>query len=324
VPRILIIYDVHQDTPKGRLRWAYARRSEALQKYAPPDFTVKTCQFADVKWDQSADYDLIFNLEYTAAIRGRVAHYAPTIPIVYSFNSGSSRKQSLWPMVKREADFVIFNNAEAYRANGCEAGTCCISNGIDADLWNPYVQISQREHRAIWTGSPNPHKGKRYREVLLPLIELAKPHGFDVWLRPVSKVIENQVFTTEETACWYNSASYVLMSSISEGTPNYLLEAAACGAIPICTHTGNVMEFGDDGVNCIFAEPTPESFLDALLRARENREALSNAAAEIMREGWSYGAPGHRAAWYFALFRKLIQGEPIESFSYQQKHWEDI
>lgn len=324
--RVLIIYDVHKDTTKGRLLWAYGRRAAALQKYAPTDFTVKISQFKDVKWDQSADFDLIFNLEYTAAIRGRVAHYAPSVPIVYSFNSGSARKQSLWPMVKAEADWIIFNNLEAFEAGGRQPGTCCISNGIDAELWNRYVPIGQREHRAIWTGSPNPAKGKRYREVLLPLIELAKPHGFDVWLRPVSNVVESQVFTTEETACWYNSASYVLMASASEGTPNYLLEAAACGAIPICTKTGNIMEFGSDGFNCLFAEPTPESFLAALLRARENRESLSEAAAETMRSRWSYGEPGQRAQWYFSLFRRLITdgAGSIEPFSYHSKHWGDI
>jgi glycosyltransferase involved in cell wall biosynthesis len=324
--RVCVIYDVHLDTPKGRLEWAYARRASALKKYAPPDFTVNTFQFSEMKWDQAADYDIIFNLEYTAAIRGRVAHYAPRIPIVYSFNSGSNRKASLWPMVKAEADWIIFNNLEAFDASGRPAGTCCISNGIDSDLWNRYVPIGEREHRAIWTGSPNPAKGKRYREVLLPLVELAKPEGFDVWLRPVSQVRADQVFTTEETACWYNSASYVLMASVSEGTPNYLLEAAACGAVPICTRTGNVLEFGGDGFNCIFAEPTPESFLAALIKARENREEMSEAAATTMRERWSYGEPGERAAWFFQLFRRLISdgAGKIDPFSYHQKHWSNI
>jgi len=324
--RVLIIYDIHVETPKGRLEWAYARRSSALKKYAPPDFTVKTSQFADMKWDESADYDLIFNLEYTAAIRGRVAHYAPNIPIVYSFNSQLKRKPAEWRMVKAEADWVVFNNLEAFEGAGRLPGTCCISNGIDSDLWHPYVPIEQRTDRAIWTGSPNPRKGKRYQDVLLPLIELAKPYGFDVWLRPVSQVRADQVFTTEETACWYNSASYVLMASASEGTPNYLLEAAACGAVPVCTPTGNVMEFGGEGFNCIFAEPTPESFLAGLIKARENRESLSRNAANTMRDRWSYGAPGERAEFFFQLFRRLIQDgmSSIEPFSYHQKHWENI
>ncbi len=155
---------------------------------------------------------------------------------------------------------------------------------------------------------------------------MAREAGFECDFQPVDHVARGKTRTTEEMIEFYNSGSYILCASASEGTPGSSLEGMASGCVLVTTRVGNAMEFGTDGENLIFAERNPQSFLDALIRAREDRERLSANGAELMREKWSYGDPGERAQWFFALFRRICEdgAASVKPFSYMEKHWSEI
>jgi glycosyltransferase involved in cell wall biosynthesis len=323
---ILVVFDVHVQTPAGEIGWAYWRRAKALWRHAPDDFEVEICQLKDLPYERSEEFDLIFNLEATCAVTDRIRHFSKDVPVVYSFNSGPLRKDALWPMVLRQADFVIINNRACYRHFNIHKRSCNISNGIDSEIWRPLVPIAERPHRILWTGSSNPKKGKGYFEVLKHLEPMARDAGFECDFAPVDQVAHGQTRTTDQMIEFYNSGSYILCASQSEGTPGSSLEGMACGCVLVTTKVGNAVEFGIDGENLIFSERDPQSFLDALIRAREDRERLSANGAELMRSKWSYGEPGHRAKWFFALFRRIIQdgAASLKPFSYIDKHWSEI
>jgi glycosyltransferase involved in cell wall biosynthesis len=161
-------------------------------------------------------------------------------------------------------------------------------------------------------------KGKGYQEILLPLADDAKELGFESDFRPVDEVNANTTQTTAEMHHWYNSGSYIVCASRSEGTPNTSLEGAACGCVLVTTKVGNALEWGRDGENMLFADRNREAFLEALLLARDNRERLSAAGAAEMRNKWAYGEPANRAAVFYWLFRQIIENDArdLKPFSY--------
>lgn len=324
--RILVVYDVHLDTPHGRLTWAYGRRANAVLRYAPPDFDVEICQYADIPWGRVSQFDLIFNIEYAAPSSDKFRANRFKGPLVCSYNSDARRRLPYWDHVYRQVDWLIVNNLEMFEFKHRPPHTCCISNGVDAELFRPLVPIASRPQRCIFSGSTGITKMKGWSEVFRPLEQMLPPLGFETDFRPVDEIKPEFVMPTEKTIEWYNSASYCLIASASEGTPNLLTEAVACGCVAVTVPVGNVCEWGRDRENCVLTERNAESFVEGLLYAREHRERLSAAGIQTIRDGWSYGTPGHRADYFFQLFRRLITDGPdaITPFAYNEKHWSEI
>lgn len=327
--RLMVIYDVSFPTPDGPIGWAYWRRALAVQKYAPPHWQVDIFQYRDVPWDRCGEYDLIYNIDYTTGSRHQIKGHQPNVhvPICISYNSDGNRRLEYWPTAREQADFLIVNNRHAFDHFKRPQRTCCISNGVDTDVFRYDVPITERAHKAVFAGSTGLRKQKGWPEVLRPLEKIAPEHGFETDFRPVDEISARYVKPTEQTVEWYNSASYVVCASLSEGTPNVISEGVACGCIAVTLPVGNVLEWGVDRENCVLVhERTPEAFLAGLEYAREHRERLSAAGMETIRNGWSYGAPGHRAKWYFALFEKILKRgvDSVDPFDFSDTHWDAI
>lgn len=329
--KILVIYDVSGVNERGQeFGWAYWRRANALKKYAPPDFEVDIAIHSKMEWRLCGRYNLVFNLEYAAPCRKKIKGHSPrpNVPLVVSFNSDSHRKHDLWDKAKREADFIICNNLDVFEARGRMRGTCCISNGVDSEIWRPTIPIAEREDRILWSGSTGASKGKGWEEVLRHLSEggLAKRHGFECSFRPVNEMDQKIVLTTDKMVDWYNHGKYVVCASASEGTPGIVSEGVACGCIAVSVPVGNIREWGVHGENCVLVKRDPDEFIKGLLYARHHAERLSTAGSNLFRDQWSYGSPGDRAQYYFQTFRQIIENgaASVEPFSYHEKPWSAI
>lgn len=319
--RLMVVYDVSFSTDHGEIGWAYWRRAKAIQKYAPEHWSVDIFQYSAVPWEACGAYDLVFNLEYAGVNRHRVKGHRPNenVPLIVSYNSDGNRRQEYWKPALGQADFLIVNNQHAFDYFGRQPRTCCISNGVDTEVFRSTVPIEDRTHKAITVGSTGFRKQKGWPEVFWPLESIAAEHGFATDFRPVDEISERFVMPTDRTVEWMNTASYVLCASVSEGTPNFIGEAVSCGAVAVTLPIGNVCEWGRDRENCVIVTTrSPDAFLAGLNYARDHRERLSAAGMKTIREGWSYGAPAHRAAMYFRLFERILtEGvEAIEPFSF--------
>lgn len=62
----------------------------------------------------------------------------------------------------------------------------------------------------------------------------------------------------------YSLADFLMMTSLSENLPSVLLEAMACGAIPISTNVGGVPEAIQNGSNGFIVNSNKEAFLEAI------------------------------------------------------------
>lgn len=318
--------------------YAYHLRATALAKHAPDDFDVKVLYWSNapkgslIQSYDLHDFDLIINFDYqSCGLERRIVKAEAKTRLIISHNRDSRSLLEKWPdtynPMKAIDGFVICNNREVFEHHGRLARTCNISNGIDADLWNCDVPIEERQKRVLWCGGANPKKGKGWQEVLEPLQFKLEERGFETDFRPFHDKANFREWLKPQPAqrAWYNSGFAILCASNSEGTPNTTLEGGYCGCVPVTTPVGNVLEFGTHLENCILCERDVDTFVTGIEYAWAHRKQLSDAIRETLR-GWTYGRPGDRAMWFYALFRRLLRdgGEAIEPFTYQEKHWTEI
>lgn len=76
------------------------------------------------------------------------------------------------------------------------------------------------------------------------------------------------VMSQPDIANLYRKATVFVSPSEHDGTPNSLLEAMACGAIPVLGHLEPLREWIQDSVNGLFCDPkSPESIAGAIITA---------------------------------------------------------
>ena len=303
--KILIIADVPG--------WAYDRRAKALKKYAPDDFEVDVTYSSGVPAVDFRAYDLVFDIEYATVsqVKQRMRNSSSKAKLVVSHNADQHRCHDLYRMNSRLADFIIFNNCGAYRHFGKAKNTCNISNGVDLDHFYPTGQ--DRSDSALWTGG----EGKKgHKDFLVPFCEKfpevsvrTKPIKPDTWKAGTP---DSSLWGTDQMREFYNGSKVVLCFSETDATPNYVLEGMACGMVPVTVRVGNALEFGAHIQNLIFVEREFESFKRGIDLAIADYDYLSSKALDtISRWGWA-----SRSKVFFDLFRRLIQGERVQPFSY--------
>ena len=102
-----------------------------------------------------------------------------------------------------------------------------------------------------------------------------------------------------EIPCWMTAANLLVLPSLSEGRPNVVLEAQACGLPVVATAVGGTPELIEDGVNGLLVAPGDVGTLAVALRRVvtdcDLRRRLGCAARErIVRGGFSWDATAAR------------------------------
>lgn len=80
-----------------------------------------------------------------------------------------------------------------------------------------------------------------------------------------------------EMPLWMNLANIMVMVPQSDGMPNTLWEAMACGALPVLNRLPQYAEVIEDGVNGLLVESEPEDIATVILQALANPELKTKA-----------------------------------------------
>jgi len=294
-----ILYDVDG--------WAYHRRALALKKHAPPDIEVELVRVGQYNGEPA---DVLIVLDYVClpTISGQ-ADLATMI--VCTFSADLGRRERTWQMVHEHSNWVIALSRERYEQRGDVRHCCCIANGVDLEDFGLDAPIGSRPERVLWTGKDSKDDNKGLRAVLQPLAKLAAAHNFECDFRPVP---QHRLLTTDEMRAWYNRGAYVICASRSEATANVVMEAAACGCVPVSTPVGTLTDWGKDGENCVLVtERSPEAFMDGLLRARRERLRLAAGAMEAVAR---YDYKRIAGLYWERVVRPLVEAKPMEPFCY--------
>jgi len=77
-------------------------------------------------------------------------------------------------------------------------------------------------------------------------------------------------------ADWYRAANLVVLPSLSEGVPNVLLEAQACGTAFVASNVGGIPEIADPLVHSLVPPGEPTGFANAILERLSKQSLLAS------------------------------------------------
>jgi glycosyltransferase involved in cell wall biosynthesis len=122
----------------------------------------------------------------------------------------------------------------------------------------------------------------------------------------------------DEMGDLFRLASVAVSPSLYDGTPNTLLEAMACGCLPVAGDIESVREWIDDGVNGLLCDPTSsESLAAAMTRALDDAALRCAARArnlELIAERAAHERVMQQAeAWYAEIIRRKHQSMTVRA-----------
>ncbi len=259
------------------------------------------------EWNSAAiDYLPLFDIwkcPVTISCRGRQINVRPHVPGNDQFVVGlretfrrAAAVHCVSEAIKREAIQYGLDPAKAW----------VIRPAVDPDFFFPAEkQTEKRVFRVVTTGSLIWHKGYEYALVAVrQLVDAGIPAQFDIIgdgperqrvLYTIHDLgLENQVrllgrLPPEQVRDHLQQADVFLLSSLSEGISNAVLEAMACGLPVVTTDCGGMREAVTDGVEG-FVVPVrdSEAMAIALMRLWEDKELRqrigNNARKRVLKE----------------------------------------
>lgn len=173
-------------------------------------------------------------------------------------------------------------------------------NGVDTTYFCP----SQEPHplsdelRVGWAGSLGNHgpAHRGFHELIEPAVA-AVPGT-----RLLTAIREQRWRSLDEMPDFYRNLDVYVCASVSEGTPNPCLEAAACGVPLVTTRVGNMPELIRDGDNGLFFDGTVEGLTNKLALLRDTPSLRSRMAVRMIEtiQVWDWGVQAENYARMFA------------------------
>ncbi len=213
---------------------------------------------------------------------------------------------------ERERTDFILNNVKSYvvsskklkhiydRYPNKNKPVMVISDGVDLDLfrmYNPDKYVKSDNNTLIigWTGNSKFMDNidddlKGVNKVLLPAIEELKQEGYNITLNIADRNIK--MIPHEKMPDYYNEIDIYVCASRTEGTPNPILEAMACGVPIISTDVGIVSEVLGEKQKKFIIERTKDDLKSKLLKILKHKEVLKQLSDENLKQiqGWSWNS----------------------------------
>jgi glycosyltransferase involved in cell wall biosynthesis len=111
---------------------------------------------------------------------------------------------------------------------------------------------------------------------------------------------------SDDPVSWLSRAKIYVNVSGQEGVPLAMLEAMACGVVPVVTAVGGVPSVIQDGINgCLLESPADPSLIaKQILHLLHTPEILEKMRGEALKVRDLYGYEAVSGAWQ-AVFQKL-------------------
>jgi teichuronic acid biosynthesis glycosyltransferase TuaC len=253
---------------------------------------------------------------------GIVARAQWRLPVVVSFCGsdllGAPNEREMRPFLRRVeilsnvvlahlVDGVIVKSPGMRRVLGPRPRVpiAVIPNGVDLGIFRSTIPGESRKRLrfddamlyAIFPAAPaNLKKGFRIAQ---GAVEQLRSSGVAMELVPVFGRPHRDMVD------FYNAADVVLLPSLSEGSPNVVKEAMACGAPLAVADVGDVREILGQTPGCVIAERTPDAFAQAILSLLPFRQARTPGRERVAHLSLDAVAARVRAVYEAALARHV-------------------
>lgn len=188
-------------------------------------------------------------------------------------------------------------------------------DGVDLDIFKPttslvdkYKSLNKREVIVGWAGNSNwDNDLKGLHTIIVPAVEALKKSGYSIKLLTSDRV-ENKPLPFDRMPDFYNSIDCYLCGSSSEGTPNPVLEAMACGIPVISTNVGIVPEVFGNKQKDFISPRTVEDFTYKLKELIDSPRLFSVLSDENLQsiKKWDWKFMTNNFREFFNKSHKLI------------------
>ncbi|MEO7360259.1 MAG: asparagine synthase-related protein, partial [Gemmatimonadaceae bacterium] len=287
-PRILAIADVPN--------WIFERHAKYLQEQLADDFNI-TVQFHTQQFDED-DYDLIYPLEFGLVPTSRITQpwkYVTALRSHVSWQSHAPEQLGGYLNAYFQRTHVVSERLRNEIAPFVPR-IAYVTHGIDGTIFaeQPRSHTPGKKLRVGWAGNRQTAV-KGFDEYIKPLGDLA---GVELVFCGYS----DRNLGLNEMAQWYRSIDVYVCASLSEGSNNSLIEAAATGCAIVTTDNGTVPEYLHDGVEALVVNREPQAFIDAVSTLRDNLELrlqLGRAAAKAVHPAWTWQVKAEEYRQFF-------------------------
>lgn len=208
-------------------------------------------------------------------LSGMLAVLLKRIPVITTFHGSDINLKGirlLSKMAMRRSGWSVFVSQKLARLAGAKEKYSVIPCGIDLTVFSPSDKFSARqrlgyarEDKLVLFSGSFCNKVKNYPQAIAAIDQLNLAGQFN----PPVKLIELENYAREEVNLLLNSCDVALLTSFSEGSPNFIKEALACNRPIVSTDVGDVKFLIEPVTGCFIAKPEKEDIADKINRALE-------------------------------------------------------
>jgi glycosyltransferase involved in cell wall biosynthesis len=268
--------------------WLFAHAIEPIIRRERFDIVVASWSYPDAYGVMLLAEKL--NFRFTSEVLGSDVN-------VY-FNNPSRKRQILRAL---RASRAVFVKSRALQTRLAAEGISSFINynGIDRKRFHPIdrveacrkLELDAKRRRVLYVGNLVPVKGPT---ILAKAAERLSETEVIFVGSGSEKIGSGQCVGTrphDEIATWMNACDVLCLPSLSEGLPNVVLEAMACGLPVVASRVGGVPEIVREGVNGLLVPPGDSRILAATLNKALATRWDASAIKDTVREfDWDRGA----------------------------------
>jgi glycosyltransferase involved in cell wall biosynthesis len=292
MPRILVIADVPN--------WIFERHAHTLQQLLSDEFAITVQYHADT-FDEPA-WDLIYVMEYGLVKPELITQpwkYVTALRSHVSWGNVAAPELARYLRTHFQRTHVVSERLRRELAPWLPT-VAYVTHGIDGARFTKATRTRApgAPMRVGWAGNR--------QTAVKGFAEFIEPLGALDGVELVFCGYADRNLTRDEMPAWYASIDVYVCASLSEGSNNSLLEAAATGCAIVTTSNGTVPEYLEDGVSAFVVPREREAFVRAVTTLRDDavlRARLGEAASAAVLPAWTWAV---RAQDYRAFFRTAL------------------
>ena len=215
-------------------------------------------------------------------LSGLLANTQRKVPVITTFHGSDINDPEVFRFSKwaiRLSAWNIFVSEKNIQAAKVKHKYSLIPCGVNTELFKPVDKHIARKKFGFSTGEKlilfagsfdNPVKNSA---LALQAINFL----------PEVRLLELKNYSREEVALLMNAVDVCLMTSLNEGSPQFIKEAMACNCPIVSVDVGDVKEQIEDVENCFITEARPEKIAEKIDTIFTNRSKRTNGRERLMK-----------------------------------------